>query len=551
MRVAKKGADTVWMTYHSAYGGETLRADAKTALARLQRTLDRFAPGTTPAEVELQVEDAQTEALYQATRTGGGGARAADPAAAWAAAGGVQHPVAVALAQALGPGQRAVFAEGASGDLWHTTWRVRDADQISALWPKLLEALWAHLDTPPIHACWGHGARGEAPSSPIRLVVRWDCALRRLDGVDPFTGPKDRNRRLCEGTRIFAFLGASSSAIFDITAPFDALDADFAAWERALNEALGVSLHDGHWRRTFIHPEGSSTSSHWVPGRYRRKDWIDGDGALSHTPQGPWTALIDELLAPRVSVSRAYDLRALLLAQPLGPAAAALVRAMGPLKGAALDRGHDALRDMVKQADDRSVCLPVVEALFADPPNIAVSRKVGHAFAPAFSEPWLIGLILEELDKKKPSGAVLPFAEEAVGLDFDPAAARARAWALGQLLRRLRAKGAQTYRVVFAGALTRCDDGSGWPTLLLEAASPPPKAEDLGYTTWAHTVLTMWYGPDRGRARVTDPALGAYIDRLPPEGFDFVRPPAPARFALTDAERAELLAREASWLGER
>lgn len=548
--MAKKGADTVWMTYHSAYGGETLRADAKTALARVQRVIDRFAPGATPVELELQVEDEQTEALYLATR-GGGGARSADPEAVWAASGGVQHPVAVALAQALGPGRRAIFAEGACGDLWRTTWRVRERDEISALWPKLIEALWAHLEAPPIHACWGHRARGESPSSPIRLVVHWDCDLRRLDGVDPFVGPKDRNRRLCEGSRIIAFLGASSSGIFSLTAPYAALDAEFAAWERALNEALGVNLHDGHWRRTFIHPEGSPTFSHWVPGRYRRKDWVDGEGGLSLAPQGPWTPLIEELLAPRVSFSRAYDLRELLQAQPLGPAAAALVRGMGPLKGAPLDRGHDALRDMVKQAEDRSVCLPVVEALFADPPNIAVSRKVGHAFAPAFSEPWLIGVILEELDKKKPSAAALPFVEEAVGYDFTPEGAPARAWALGQLLRRLRAKGAPTYRQVLRGALSRCDPGGAWPTLLIEAASPPPKHDDGGTYTWAHNALDSWCGPEGARWRVNDPAFAPYVERLPPAGFDFIRPPAPVRFVLTEDERAELLAREAGWLGER
>jgi hypothetical protein len=548
--MAKKGTDTVWMTYHSAYGGESLRTDPKTALERVERTLARFAPGTEPNEVELRLDDEQTEALYRATRTGGA-PHGADPAAVWAAQGGGAHPLLGPLEALLGPGQREVWASGACGDLWCTKWRVRDEAQVKAMWPALLSALHANLDAPRVHTSWGGRARGDAPTTPLSLVVHWRCDLRRLDGVNPFVGPKDRNRRLAEGSRIILFLGEGASGIFDLTAPYSELHAEFAAWERSFIEHLGATLHDGHWRRTFIHPEGSPTHAHWVPGRYRRKDWVDGEGGLSLAPQGPWTPLVEELLAPRLSSSRAYDLRPLLAAQPLAPTVAALVRGMGPLKGAALDRGADVLRLLVEKADDRSVLQPVVEALFADPPNIAVSRKVGRGFDSAFSEPWLSGLILEQLDQKKPSAAVLPFTEEAVSYRYEGADVSNRAWTLGQLLRRLRAKGAATYRQVFCGALARCAAPGSWPTLLLEAASLPPKDDDTGTYSWAQGALERWAGPEGGRWAVTDPAFAPWQDRLPPIDFNYLRPPHPVKLTLTEAERADLMAREAAWLGER
>jgi hypothetical protein len=283
---------------------------------------------------------------------------------------------------------------------------------------------------------------------------------------------------------------------------------------------------------------------HSTQGRYRRIEWMGG-APPAPAEQGPWDAQVAELLGDRLRKEREWELRDLLKAHPLGPVSLALVRGMAPLKGAALERGQWALRALVESAADRGPCEGAVASLLSSPPSAAVSRRVGYALAPAFGDRWLGDLIAEQLSARKPSGALLPLLENLIIHCDERKDPLSKVGGLGQILRAVRSKAAETYRVPFLSVLTMVDDGRAWPTVLLEAATPPNGAEA---EEWAGKILEIWCGEGRSRERVSDPAFLAWSARLPLPGPIQRQGRLRWSFSLSEEERAQLQAAEANWL---
>ncbi|MCB9738583.1 MAG: hypothetical protein H6747_04885 [Deltaproteobacteria bacterium] len=535
------------LSYGSAYGGESLRADAKTALRRLQAALQRCAVSDAPYEAELTIYDAQTPALQQATRSQGPGDDAV-AAQARAEHGSVNPMVALAEA-AFGPGKPQRFGVGAAGDLWSTTWKI-EADatpEFDARWQAMAAFVETHGDAPKIH--WSAPRKDEAPGDPqIELILHFRPVWTALDSATPLPGPPHDDLTY---NHIVAFLHRHSSAIFSIRLPMAQVDATFAAWERAFCDALGTELVATRWSLESVAAEGFAAGHKLEQARYRRLEWSD-DGKIAIAPPGPWDGPLDRLTAPRIKGSDDFRAREELEEMPIGPVAFGLIVRMGALKGAPLERGQYALSDLMEKAADRTPVAPALRWLMQNPPPSKQLRSIAYGFAPAASDPWLHEQAYDWLDGKKvPTPAWLFLDELRVYAEDDPSGDHPRALLYVTMLRKLREKGPESRRLQFCAGLTGVDQGSAWATVLLEAANPP-KGHDDGspYRTWAHLVLGCW----KSRERVSDPRAAAFMAELPwvPRlgDDDYLSDPFPVHVRWSDEQTAALLAAERAWLGE-
>ncbi len=531
--MAKKWLGT-WVGYHSGYGGETLRGGVHDALERLRRALERCATHGEPVKVSLALYEAQCEALWELTHR----SKDHDPEQARLSSGQQENPLLAAAEARLGPGELDRYATGSSGDLWRTRWTAvaEQPEQVA----RILAFACAHADQPRIHASWSHRGEREV-SEQVVLTAEFEPVWTAPDEETPLPGQPFPEGR---GSRIMAFLGRTSGAVFDLLLPFHAIDEAFATWEQAFCDALGVCLGESRYVLVSL-PAGRHEMEKIEQGRYRRFDWTE-EGRRQAPRPGPWDDDVQALIAPRVGVSAEYDLRDSLQRSPRSQVVAALLHGVAPLKGAPLERGCSMLQQLVEDreaADSRAELAPAMAAFLANPPVSKVCRKVACAFGEAGGDPWLLDLLRPFFLEKKVPVPVLDFAEELVVFDDGAKNPLLRAQLQVTALRHLRPKGAWSRRATYRNCLGGCDDGSAWATWVLEAATPHPNFETWNDNSWTREVYERW----QSRGAVRDPRFDAFRDRVPtgelPEGV--------LSLDINDEERVLLLSLEAAWLGAR
>lgn len=539
------------MAYHSAYGGESLRGNAASALRRVRAALRRCAQSDLPVQATLTIYDAQTAALQDATRAGSPGPD--DVAAALRARLGQIHPLVAVAEAAFGPGTASRFGVGAAGDLWSTTWtiavpRTPDPDQeatFAATWQAMAAFVEAHGDAAPIAVSWPR--RDEKAHDPaLELALHFAPRWSELDSDVPLPEAPHEDLR---HNRIIVQLHNRSVGILDIQVPMASADARFAAWERGLCAALGVELVATRWRLEWVSERGFCDGHKHDQARYRRADWTD-QGRSDAAPRGPWDAALDALVAPRIKGPSAGDLRRQLAKQPLGPVVFGLVERMAALKGAPLERGQFALSELLEQAADRSDAAAALSWLMQHPPASGQLRAIAYGFAPAAGDSWYIEQVEEWLAAKKIATAAWLFLEEVSIYQERADNPAARAQVFVRCLRLLRDKGPGGRRGTLSNCLSYCDDGGAWATWLLELASPPEGHDDGDpYETWAHSRLSRWQARDRVRAPEAA-ALIAALPAVPRLGEpNFTDRPVPVVIRYDDAQRARLEELELAYLG--
>ncbi len=526
-----------YLSYQSAYGGESMRAAPDVALRRLLATLERFADSARPVEATLTVYDEQNLALYRATRTDGSSDH--DPIAARAAAGQTTSALVAPATSLFGTGESRIFASGSCGDHWQTVWSTQSEDiGFAARWQRMVDFVLAHAGDPPIYWGWSDRREGKARGIPVQTVLRFDTRWMVRGALPGLPLPQGKT------SSILLFLDRSSSVLLSLLTPFAAVDGDFAAWERSFCTSLGLDVAQSRWSLVWL-PDDDGHRWKVEQGRYRRTDWLPDRQAGAPLP-GPWDACLDALLALRVTQGQEEQLRRQLLDLPAGDVACALLHRMGPLKGAPLERGRNLLREMAEPEEGREVLSSAVQALLADPPGSKQIRSLAYGLAPVAGDTWFVELLQPYLTAKKVPTAVLDLIDEMYVFQDCAVAPLERARVLVTTLRRLRLDGAESRRATLRNCLGAVDDGSAWATWVLEAASPGKGYSD-GYETWASSVLRRW----NARDRVRDPAARAYLAWLPrvTPYTEFVPEPERVEVALDDLQRVELQEAERRWLG--
>lgn len=199
--------------------------------------------------------------------------------------------------------------------------------------------LHAHAKASPIHWAWSDRREGAASGSPLQLTLRYEPTWQLPDAA--------RLAREGATNAILLSLGRRSSVILGLMVPFATVDPAFAAWERAFCASLGIALAQSRWSLAWVPQDSSHPTWKFEQGRYLRQDWAP-DRQAAPLAVGPWTGLVDTLLGARVTKDQEYDLRDALQAQPTGPVTAALLRQMGALKGAPLERGKWMLKRLAE-----------------------------------------------------------------------------------------------------------------------------------------------------------------------------------------------------------
>jgi len=356
-------AKTKWLkpvlAYHSNYGGESLRANASTALQRITNALRLCATHARPVSAKLEVYDEQSEALFAATSRDPEPDEEADALANRGEHGEVSPLVAIAEQQ-FGPGEPHRFGQGVCGDLWQTGWSL-EADELDAAafeskWRALAAFVDEHGGAPDIS--WSHGHRNDEKASDPALALElvFEPMWTAVGSDEPVPlGLVDGDG----GSRIIVFLSRRSSAIFDMCVPFHAVDEAFAQWEQALCRELGVDLGASRWQLEFFSERGWEHGHKHEQGRYRRFDFTE-EGRNSAPPKGKWDKPLDALTANRVKSSVESAAHNELLELPLGPVAHGLMARMAAVKGAALERSASFLQDLVHHhADRRPMAAPL------------------------------------------------------------------------------------------------------------------------------------------------------------------------------------------------
>ncbi|NUN12752.1 MAG: hypothetical protein HUU55_03870 [Myxococcales bacterium] len=528
-----------YLAYHSAYGGEPLRANAAAALTRVQQTLQTTAMSAVPTKAVLTIYDAQSEALYEASKTSGAPNH---DSAALRAKFGTPNPLIQTAESRFGSGKTTVFGVGAGGDLWQTTWSLESEDaDFDVKWRKMAEFVVEHGNAAPICWSWSDTKKGSASAPQVEMQLTFSPRWKNLGADEPLPGQDVR----WANSSVIVFLNRHSSAIFDIMVPMAKVDEVFAEWERTFCDKLGIELVATRWQLQWVPSEWTGSGYKTEQARYRRLDWTEA-GKANGPPKGVWDADIDAILAPKVKSSDESTLRDKLKTYPRGPVVFGLIARMAALKGAPLERGKWALEAVVKDPEGRSELAPAIQWLFDNPPPNKQIREIAGGLGSVSGDSWYVDLVYQQLQAKKIPTLILEFLLEITIFDRDAENPVERARVLVTVLRKLRQGGAWSKRATIRNCLGRLDDGSAWATWLLEAATPGVGYEST-YQTWSWDTVESWLA----RPKVTAAEAEPYLATLPPvEVFmDRGKPPQPFDLVLTDTQRAELDSLEQKWLG--